>query len=166
MRTIPDQASRTIQSTFNLCFAVAGLRTLCGWTSEPRRFGMTFLLLAGLLSGCGENAGVRISTVDSADELKSKIGSDNLLIIHALDREHFKRGHIPGAINVDYEKMTPAMLPPDKNRPILFYCAGGGCPVSRMAARKAVEWGYRNVSVYEPGIKGWQAAGMPTSTGD
>ncbi len=125
------------------------------------------IALFSIPAGCADaGRSPHVETIKSADDLRDKIGVGDVLVIHALDREHFAKGHIPGAINVDYEIMTPAMLPPDRTRPLVFYCAGGGCPVSRMAARKAVEWGYKDVSVFEAGIKGWQAAGHLIATGD
>ena len=108
----------------------------------------------------------RISQVESPQALKNLMAHCDVEVIHALDHDHFVKGHVPGAVNVDYEKMTESMLPADKEKPVVFYCAGGGCPVSRMAANKAIRWGHQHVSVFEGGIKAWQSAGMTVKTGE
>ncbi|GMU32774.1 MAG: hypothetical protein AMXMBFR20_06460 [Planctomycetia bacterium] len=135
---------------------------------------LTMTVAASLLfAGCAtetttkESADApRITQVESPQALKNLMAHSDVEVIHSLDHEHFVKGHIPGAVNVDYEKMTESMLPADKDKPLVFYCAGGGCPVSRMAADKAIRWGHRNVSVFEGGIKAWQSAGMTVATGE
>lgn len=127
-----------------------------------------FVLIVGFAAagvGCNAADG-KIQQVASANDLKTRMNEPGVLVIHTLDRENFVKGHIPGAIHIEYEKMVEAMLPPDKNKPLVFYCAGPGCPVSRMAARKAVGWGYQHVWVYEGGISDWRQAGMQVASGD
>lgn len=126
-------------------------------------FGLWFVAAIGL-TGCAANDGPPIAEVKSAAALQEQM-SAGVMIVHALDAEHYAKGHVPGAVNIDYEKMTPEMLPAEKDKPIVFYCAGGMCPVGRMAANKAQSWGYTNVSVYEGGIKDWRAAGMKVESG-
>jgi rhodanese-related sulfurtransferase len=122
------------------------------------------------LSGCANpNAGgpTAIREIDSAAALKTEMEGGNVTVIHALDREHFARAHIPGAVHCDYELMDQVAserLPADKSRSLVFYCAGPMCPVSRRAASKATQMGYTSVAVYEGGIRGWQAAGFPVET--
>lgn len=131
-------------------------------------------LLISMLCSCSDNVTVvetgkpaaPIKKVDSAQALKEKMASSDVVVIHALDAENFKKAHVPGATNVDYEQMTVEMLPADKSRPVIFYCAGPGCPVSKMAARKAASWGYEEVWVFEGGIKEWKAAGMEVASGN
>lgn len=106
-----------------------------------------------------------IRKIESAAALKQTMTEPGVTVVHALDVEHFQKGHVPGAVNVDYEKMTVEMLPANKAAPLVFYCAGPGCPVSKMAARKAASWGYEDVWVFEGGIKEWKAAGMDVATG-
>ncbi len=137
------------------------------------RFLIPGLGLVVLFAGCANDASVRTSSskgasihrIKSAKELKARIEAHEVTAVHALDRAHYERGHIPGAIHVDYEQMKPGTLPPDKKTPLVFYCAGGGCPVGGMAARKAAEFGYTNVWVYEGGVKEWRAAGLKLATG-
>jgi rhodanese-related sulfurtransferase len=55
-------------------------------------------------------------------------------------------------------------LPADKSTPLVFYCANTQCMASHEAARRAVNAGYKDVSVMGDGIMGWKKAGQPTAT--
>jgi len=114
--------------------------------------------LAAFAGGCAIDPSVK--HVNSAQELNTKMAAGPIHVIHALNADDYAKGHIPGAANVDYEKMKREMLPPDKAAPLVFYCAGPACPVSGMAANKAVKWGYTDVWVYEGGMKDWRSSGM------
>ena len=124
------------------------------------------VLIAGflLLGGCAAHDS-RVQEIKSAKALKTRLDEGQVHLIHALDAENYAKAHIPGAMNVDYEKMTPQMLPAQKDEPIIFYCASPFCPVSRMAANKAAQWGYTQVYVYEGGMSDWRASGMPIDKG-
>ena len=119
------------------------------------------------LAGCagGGRNGINIEKIDSAAALKARLDAGTITAIDTLDDAHFNDGHIPGAHHCDYEKMSPDCLPADKATPLVFYCAGGLCPVSRMAADKAVEYGYTKVAIYGGGIRGWKDAGLPVEKG-
>ena len=106
-----------------------------------------------------------IATVASAADLQSEMGHSGVTVIHALDAEHYGKGHVPGAVNVDYETMAAGDLPADKSARLIFYCASPGCPVSHMAANKAASYGYTNVAVYPGGIQDWRASGMDVASG-
>jgi rhodanese-related sulfurtransferase len=123
------------------------------------RFELAAIIIIPLLAGCAPRA-ENVTGIKSAQEMKTRIDAGNVRVVHALNAEHYGKGHIPGAVNIDYEKMKPDMLPAQKDQPLIFYCTGGMCPVGRMAANKAASWGYTNVSVYEGGLKDWQASGM------
>lgn len=120
--------------------------------------------MIGLLCGCAAKD-ARVQELKTAQDLKVKMDAKQVRVIHALDADSFAKGHIPGAENIDYEKMTLPMLPSAKDEPMVFYCVGGMCPVGRMAANKAAQWGYTNVWVYEGGMKDWQASGMQVAKG-
>ncbi len=62
----------------------------------------------------------------SRDELKQKIDrKDNFVLVEALAPEKFRHSHLPGAINIPYDRvreLAPARLP-NKNAEIVTYCA-------------------------------------------
>ena len=136
-----------------------------------RRLWVSVGCLVGFVVGCQQNAGVNedgaaVRRVGDAAALKARMEQGNVVVVHALNAENYAQGHVPGAVNVDYEKMTPEMLPSDKAQALVFYCAGPMCPVSDMAAKKAAKWGHTNVWVYKGGIKQWRSAGMAVAEGN
>lgn len=52
-------------------------------------------------------------------------------------------------------------LPADKNTPLVFYCFDKRCMASHAAARRAIDAGYKNVSVMCDGIVGWAMMSAP-----
>jgi rhodanese-related sulfurtransferase len=65
----------------------------------------------------------------NAEELK-KMMSENtqLLVVDTRTEYEYKLGHIPKAINISQEKfyMLEALLPKQKDTPMVFYCRGTG----------------------------------------
>ena len=57
------------------------------------------------------------------------------------------------------EEMKDA-LPKDKNTTILVYCRSGH--MSKIAASKLAQMGYRNIYDLDGGLIAWQKAGLPT----
>jgi rhodanese-related sulfurtransferase len=73
-------------------------------------------------------------------------------------------GVIPGAVLLtSSSEYSLTELPTNKQSQLVFYCANEKCGASHQAARRAMEAGYTNVAVLPVGIKGWKAAGQPTS---
>ncbi|MGE0869153.1 MAG: rhodanese-like domain-containing protein [Kofleriaceae bacterium] len=77
----------------------------------------------------------------------------------------WRRGHVPGAKNLDAHTYDASELPADPAATLVFYCSGRGCRSCSIAARRARELGYSNVFVMPEGIAGWEAAGFPTEAG-
>jgi rhodanese-related sulfurtransferase len=77
-----------------------------------------------------------------------------------------KMGVIPGAkLLTSAVKYEPSKeLPATKTDKIVFYCMNEMCGASHMAAKRATEAGYTDVSVLPAGIEGWKAAGQATAT--
>jgi rhodanese-related sulfurtransferase len=66
-----------------------------------------------------------IATI-SRDELKQKLDrKDNFYLVEALAADHFQAAHLPGAVNIPYDRvreLAPQVLS-DKNPEIVTYCA-------------------------------------------
>ncbi len=76
------------------------------------------------------------------------------------ERTREKLGVIPGAVLLsDSELFSTSELPPDKAKPLVFYCANESCGASHEAAARALTAGYQNVKVLPDGIAGWAKAG-------
>ncbi len=62
----------------------------------------------------------------SREELKRKIDhKDNFRLVEALAPDKFRQAHLPGAINIPYDRvreLAPQLLP-DKDAEIITYCA-------------------------------------------
>ncbi len=128
-------------------------------------FGLVLIAVACAGKPAIQQTGTEIATVESAADLQAEMGRGGVTVIHALDAEHYGKGHVPGAVNVDSETMAAGDLPADKSARLIFYCAGPGCPVGHMAANKAASYGYTNVAVYPGGIEDWRASGMDVASG-
>jgi PQQ-dependent catabolism-associated CXXCW motif protein len=54
-----------------------------------------------------------------------------------------------------------AIVAPDQQQALVFYCASQNCWLSVNASLRAVKAGYTNVYWYRGGIEAWRAAGLP-----
>ena len=98
------------------------------------------------------------------DELKKRMdGGEDLPVVEVLAPQYYKKFHLPGAINVplgdDFEQQIQKAVP-DKNQPVVVYCANKQCPASSKAAKRMDELGYKEVYDYEEGKEGWKEAGL------
>ena len=98
------------------------------------------------------------------DDLKVRIGrGGDFKLVETLPPEHFREGHLPGAINVPPEQVStlaPKLLP-DKQTEVITYCASRTCHASADAARELIKLGYTNVRHYAGGKADWTFAGLP-----
>jgi len=99
----------------------------------------------------------------NASDLKEKIDSgDDFVLVDVLGEEYYEKRHLPKAINIpvtteNFEEAAQAKLP-DKNKPVIVYCASEMCLASPGAAKKLVEMGYTDVTDFDGGIKEWEEA--------
>ncbi|PSQ84507.1 MAG: rhodanese-like domain-containing protein [Bacteroidetes bacterium QH_2_63_10] len=100
-------------------------------------------------------------TTISADDLKEALGSDHPpVVINTLPRDAHEAKHIPGSINVPTDDIEEVeRLVPNKDEPIVVYCANADCDASPTAARELEELGYTDVIDFEDGYAGWRQAG-------
>ena len=100
----------------------------------------------------------------NASELKKKLDAgDDFVLVDVLGEEYYEKRHVPKAINLpitseNFEEEARNKLP-DKERPVIVYCASKMCLASPGAAKKLVEMGYSNITDFEGGIKEWEEAG-------
>lgn len=90
-------------------------------------------------------------------------------IINVLPSDAFKKGHIPGSVNIpaeaaDFENKV-ASLVGDKTAPVVVYCASAECDASPKAARRLEQAGFKNVYDFEAGLQGWKDAGFSVEAG-
>lgn len=98
------------------------------------------------------------------DEAQVRLGKPGVYVFDANPREMFDRGHLPGAKWVEWDKVSTADLPPDRQATLIFYCANEWCTASHESARLAAGLGYPHVFLMPRGILGWKKAGKPVET--
>lgn len=97
------------------------------------------------------------------EELQALVEAGEVTLVHALPEPYFRKEHIPGALQLDHERVAeqaPERLP-DKEASIVTYCANLACPNSEIAANRLIALGYRDVRAYAEGIADWIEAGLP-----
>lgn len=101
------------------------------------------------------------------NELKNMMDRQkDFVLIETLPEESFNKEHLPGAINIptnadDFEERVKEAVP-EKDKPVVVYCANKECPASPEAAKKLEEMGYKAVFDYEEGKEDWREAGLET----
>jgi sulfur-carrier protein adenylyltransferase/sulfurtransferase len=92
--------------------------------------------------------------VHGAEELVPKAA-----VLDVREKNEWDEGHIPGAVHVPrgYLEQRVERAVPDRNAPVLLYCAGGTRSV--FAARTMQEMGYTNVTSLRGGFTAWKDSG-------
>jgi rhodanese-related sulfurtransferase len=75
--------------------------------------------------------------------------------------EEFAKGHIPGAINVDFNApdFQKKVAELDKSKTYLVHCAGGVRSAKACTAMDKIA--FPNIVNLEPGFRAWEKAGKP-----
>ena len=97
----------------------------------------------------------------SPDEFYRMIQEEDVFVV---DVHVPEQRHIPGTdVWIPYNRIEEFsdVLPEDKNAKILVYCRSGH--MSKIAASKLAEMGYRNIYDLDGGINAWKRAGLPVS---
>lgn len=100
-----------------------------------------------------------------ARDVKQMMEQDDPLVIFPLSRIEFNNLHIVDSLNIPLGRLEE-MLPPERERKLVFYCLGPKCTASPKAADLAVKLGYQNVYAFIGGLPAWVAAGYPVRTHD
>ncbi len=97
----------------------------------------------------------------TARDLKSRQDQgEPLTVVDVREREEFVQGHVPNAVFIPrgYLELQIEQHQPDRQAPIVLYCAGG--VRSALAARNLKEMGYEQVYSLIGGFNGWKNAGL------
>lgn len=99
------------------------------------------------------------------DTFETKLNTlENAFLIDVRTPAEYKKGHIRGATNIDFnqvENMKLAFENLDRNQPMLIYCAAGGRSYKTSFLMK--EMGFKQVYELSSGISGWKAASKAIS---
>ena len=96
--------------------------------------------------------------VDQFDKLRQQT---NAVVLDVRTPKEFAAGHIPGAVNIDWNGADFASKAAalDKSKTYLVHCAVGGR--SAKASDKMTGIQFTNVYNLEGGMKAWEKAGKP-----
>lgn len=87
---------------------------------------------------------MRFETI-SAREIDRYVNNTNFLIVDLREVEDYEKGHIEGAVHMDYDEIENNNISLPYDKIIIMYCDRGG--LSLMAAKKLSVMGYRIMSV-------------------
>jgi molybdopterin/thiamine biosynthesis adenylyltransferase/rhodanese-related sulfurtransferase len=102
-----------------------------------------------------------VKTTQLADVKRRLDEKEPMILLDVREKEEFRAGYIPGAISLPraYLEQQFEQKLPDKNAPIVVYCAGG--TRSAFAAKTLVDLGYTQVESANPGFGRWKDLGYP-----
>src|SRR6476620_2526355 len=96
-------------------------------------------------------------------DVKTLVGQDRAQLVEVLPAEEYKKEHLPKAISVPLEDLTPECAKQlKKDQAVIVYCANYQCDLSARAAWRPESMGFQEVYRYTPGKEDWVAAGYET----
>jgi len=95
------------------------------------------------------------------EEFDQRRAEKNTVVLDVRTEKEFKDGHIPGAINLDYQApdFQKKVSQLDKSKTYLVHCAGGVRSAKACAIMDKVS--FPHLVNLEPGFRGWEKAGKP-----
>lgn len=96
--------------------------------------------------------------VEEFDKLRTE---KNAVVLDVRTEKEFKSGHIPGAINLDFQSpdFQKKVAGLDKSKTYLVHCAGGVRSAKACTAMDTIA--LTNLVNLEPGFRAWEKAGKP-----
>jgi rhodanese-related sulfurtransferase len=101
----------------------------------------------------------------TAEQVKSMFDEGEVYIVDARGPGPFEEGHIPGAINIPYDRLPEyfedlsSLVPIDAR--VVIYCWGPDCDFSDQLATELKIMGYADIFVFTGGWEHWHEAGYP-----
>lgn len=80
-----------------------------------------------------------------AADVEKFLSEHRAILIDIRDREEYRKGHWPGAVNEPYDEMERELIRIPQNRYLLLYCEHGGG--SMQMARRLGKEGYQVATV-------------------
>jgi rhodanese-related sulfurtransferase len=103
-----------------------------------------------------------MKTITAREVRKLREAGEEFTTINTLDSSHFAATKIPDAINIPQSDpdfiAKVAKRAPDKEAPVIVYCANVNCDSSTRGAEKLIKAGYTNVMDMADGYQGWEQA--------
>jgi rhodanese-related sulfurtransferase len=80
-----------------------------------------------------------------------------IMVIDARDAGQFAKGHIPGAVNIEWRKVLEQREKLPRDKMVLIYCNTGSLSAQAGFALRVA--GYDNVRILQGGFEEWKAKG-------
>ncbi|MCC6349604.1 MAG: hypothetical protein IT347_08435 [Candidatus Eisenbacteria bacterium] len=91
------------------------------------------------------------------------------VFVDARSADEYAQGHIAGALHLSFDDVfrNPELAKQldDRGLPIVAYCGGGDCDLSRNLAFSLIDAGKKRVLVFLDGLPAWEQAGLPVHKG-
>jgi rhodanese-related sulfurtransferase len=81
----------------------------------------------------------------------------NVFVVDARDAAQYAKGHIPGAVNIEWRQAVARRGELPKDRMVVVYCNSGSLSAQAVFALRLL--GHDNVKVLQDGYEGWKAKG-------
>jgi len=103
----------------------------------------------------------KLSTTElSPQQVDESMKGAPVTLVDVREADEWRAGHLPGAVHVPrgFLEMQAEQKVPDKNTPIIVYCAGGNR--SALASSTLRQMGYTAVRHMKGGFSSWREAGL------
>lgn len=96
----------------------------------------------------------------SPDEVAAIVDGEDVTVVDVREGDEWRKGHLPGAVHVPrgYLEMQAEGKLPNKDAPLIVYCAGGNR--SAFATETLKQMGYRDVRHMSGGFTAWKDTGL------
>jgi rhodanese-related sulfurtransferase len=137
--------------------------------SHTRRLGLAACLAFGLLSSSAHADEAAVSAMAEYLEFQDYGGGvifaeqipaeqwKKTFVIDARDAGQFSKGHIDGAVNIEWRQVLAEKSRIPKDRMVLLYCNTGSLSAQAGFALRVA--GYDNVRILQGGYEEWKAKG-------
>lgn len=88
-----------------------------------------------------------------------RASGDAPMVIDVRTAEEFATGHIPGALNIPFDRVAERISEVDAPNGVALYCMMG--PRARKGEAALLDSGYVSVLHIDGGLAAWKAAGLP-----
>lgn len=99
-----------------------------------------------------------------ADELRRRIGANEVIVIDVRPGDEYASGHIPGAVSLPVSELERRLSELPRDRDIVAYCRGPYCVLALRAVEILRTRGYRAWRL-EDGMPDWRSRGLEVAAG-
>lgn len=99
------------------------------------------------------------------EELLSRVGSGDVVVLDVRPAEEFAAGHIDGAVSIPLEELEERIGELPVELEVVAYCRGPYCLLASRALARLRARGFRARRL-EDGVPEWRLAGLPVAVGE